>query len=119
MVGWEGLIKRIATPGGPFKVLGWDLGRGIERFLWVGSYKLTKQTFAMPCAIASGRIKKGAAQINRQLQRLARLIVIRFAPATHAPHAIANFAHLPAKPAKGPILHICPHRYTDTGRSFL
>ena len=62
--------------------------------------QLAKQPLAMAVPISPGSIEKVAAEVRGSLEGPPRILVIRSRPAGHPPHAVSDFTHLPARPAK-------------------
>src|SRR5690606_5424190 len=101
----EDVFKLVAAPRRPLAVFGRDLRGGVEALGRRLLDQLAEQPLAVPRAVGPGRVEEVAAELDGPAQRLARLFVVRAFPLAHAPHAITDFAHLPAGSPESTVLH--------------
>ena len=59
----------------------------------------------MPVAVGHRGVEEGAAQLDGQIERPQRLVVVRAGPAAHAPHAVADLADRPARASESAVVH--------------
>src|SRR6266516_3019298 len=104
-----GVGNRVLRLSRPSHVLRRDL-RGVS-YHRIGAWsaflqRLAEELLALAAAVGPGRIEEITTEGERAIERAQRLLVIRPAPAGHAPHAVADFRDLPAGASKPAIAHI-------------
>src|SRR6266478_3358829 len=68
---------------------------------------LSKYLFAFSIPVSPRGIKKVAAKLDSAAQRRHGLRIVGSRPARKPPHAVTNFADVPPRPPKPPVIHRC------------
>src|SRR5215470_4850715 len=98
-----GNVKRKVGLRGPAAILWRNLGGGMELLRGIGAQGFAKECFAVAFAVRPCGVKEIAAEIDGALERGQRFRIVGPGPAAHAPHAVADFANLPAGSSEGAI----------------
>ena len=98
--------RRVGAPG-PFQVFRRNLRGGVQLPARVPLQRLAEQLLAASHAVGVRGIEEVAPELDRAIERSSRLLIVRAGPPAHAPHAVADFGDLPARPAESAILHEC------------
>ena len=64
-----------------------------------------QQPVALAFAVGPRRIEEIAAQVNGQLHRRQRFLVVRTAPSAHPPQSVGNLANVETSTAKLAVFH--------------
>src|SRR5581483_6536482 len=105
VVGGKDILEFVIGRSGPFIVFRRNFGGGIQALSRVACHNFTEQAIALAVAISPCAIKKSAAGIDCQLQRLERFAVVRTAPAAHAPKPVSNFTDFETRATQPAIFH--------------
>src|SRR5581483_6885468 len=105
VLGRKYVSEREAAPAGPSAVLGRNFAGDEETLTGMLADQLTEYLLAASLALGQRGIEEIATQINGQPESRPSLLVVTAGPASQAPHAVTNFADLPAQPPKRTVLH--------------
>src|SRR5918993_1572292 len=103
--GREDLSDRRFGTTWPLHVFWWNFRCRVQLRAGMTLQRFAEQLLAASHSICVRRIEEIAAELDRAIERSARLVIVRASPSAHTPHAIADFRHLPAKPAEPSVLH--------------
>src|SRR5262249_25583094 len=92
---WIGNVESELALRRPAAVLRRHFAGDVEFFAGIGAQGFAEELFAVAVAVGPGSVKKIAAEIDRTVERGERFGVVGAGPASHAPHAVADFADLP------------------------
>src|ERR1043166_6477949 len=103
-----GNVERKFALRGPAAIFGRNFAGDVKFFGGIGSQGFAEELFAVAVAIGPGGVKEIAAQIKRARERRERSSVVEPGPPRHAPHAVADFADLPAGSSESAITQRAP-----------
>ena len=105
VVGGVGIVQRVLGERRPAHVLRRDLGRQEHRRVRISPPCFAEDPLAAAHAVHPGGVEEVASARDRRAQRRQRFVIVGAGPTAHAPHAVADLGHLPARAAVFSIAH--------------
>ncbi len=112
---WVAIIQRKVAAARPAAILGRNFCGHVQMFVGPADRgiplelpdDLSKYLFAFSISVSPRGIKKVAAKLDSAAQRRHGLPIVGPRPARKPPHTVTNFADVPPRPPKPPVIHRC------------